>query len=286
MSDKKLNPESRPAAHAAPRNVKDIPLEERLPDELKPVYLWWKAYGKIASLVLCVVLVLFIGYRYFQRERERKAAEIGLALRDNGEMPKQRIDTLETLAQQYGSTDAGRNAYILLGKAFFDDEQYDKALEAYQHFLDKHGSSNVADIARLGVAASFEAQNKPDDAMTAYDAFLAKAPADYFLRPEAEMGRARCLMLKGDKDAALKLLEETEARYTGTEWSQRIENMRGVIERYIPRAPHKRLSISEHLNLDALKNDAPAGTIDIGEEALDEAEPPNPDDDSNIETTP
>ena len=253
MSDKKQTPaDTKTTAPAAARHIKDIPLEDRLPDEFKPVYLWWKANGNFFSILLLVLCALWFGYNHYYKPRQaRKAAEIGHAIRNSAmQSPAERILALEALAQQHGSSRAGRHAHILLGQALLDAERYEDALNAYRAFLRKNASSEFADIARVGEAASLEALNRADEAFAAYDAFLAKAAADNFLRPEAEMGRARALMLRGDKTAALRALEETEARYAGTDWAQRIEEIRGVIERHDPnRAPRKRLSLSERLEL-------------------------------------
>ena len=267
MSDKKQTPAQKTTAPNAARHIKDIPLEERLPDEFKPLYGWWKANGNFLVITLAVLCALYAGYKYYKRGQERKAAEIGHAIRESANQgAAARILTLETLVQQHGSARAAYNAYILLGKALYDAERYEDALAAYRSFLKKAPSSKFADIARVGEAESLEALNQPTEALAAYDAFLKKAPADNFWRPLAEMGRARAIMLKGDKAAALLALEETEARYAGTGWSQRIEEIRGVIERYEPgRAPRKRLSLTERLELGGFTPNMliPGNTVEI-----------------------
>jgi len=276
------NPDTKPAPAPAPRHVRDIPLEDRLPEEFKPLYLWWKANGNYAVITLCVVCALVAGHRWHQRGRDRASAEIGQAFRNTPGKAADRADALEAVTRQHGASTAGKHAHLLLGKAYFDAERYDDALAAYRHYISKAPSKDFLPIALMGEAQSLEALNQPADAQRAYEAFIAKHAADHYLRPEAEMGRARCILLQGDKAAALLALEETEARYGATDWAQRIEAMRGVIERYVPRAPRKRLTLSERLGMGGLENEQPfqivspvVGIPSVNEEEAEEVEGEN-----------
>ena len=251
---KNSKPASNPAPATAPaaRHIRDIPLEDRLPEEFKPLYLWWKANGNYTVIALCVACALAAGYQWHKRNQNRARAEIGQAIRNTPGNAVERAASLEGVTQQHGASPAGKLTYLLLGKACFDAERFEDALGAYRHYIAK-GPKYFLHIALMGEAQSLEALGRHADAQRAYEAFAAKHPADHYLRPEAEMGRARCIMLQGDKAAALLALEETEARYATAEWAQRIETMRGVIERHNPRAPRKRLSFAEQLGLGALE---------------------------------
>lgn len=265
--------EPQKAPHKPPQAGREIPLEDRLPEELQPVYLWWKANGNYAVTVLCVIVLAYCGWRYYHGSQERKALAAGRALFAPGSTA-----SLQTIAAEYGSTAAGRYVNLILAKKFYDEGRYDEAIEAYRDFAKSNRKSPFLYIAQLGEAFSNEALDKADEAMAAYDAYLAKAAPDHFMRAEAEMGRARCMMLKGDKQAALDALEETEARHTGTVWAERAVAMRGVVERYTPRAPRKRLSFSDRLSFetepagDTAADETTGSEFDgVGLEILEEA---------------
>ena len=270
MSDKQKKPAVKPAPAAAPvaRHIKDIPLEDRLPDELKSLYLWWRANGNYFIAALCAACLLVAGYKWWQRGQERRTTEVGQAVRNAASgSAVDRVNTLEDVAGRHGNSTAGRQTRLLLAKAYYDAERHEDALGAYRHYIAHSPAPEFLAIALMGEAQSLEALNRPGEAQDAYEAFIQKYPdTTHFLRAEAEMGRARCLMLKGDKPAALLALEEAEARYAETDRAPRVEQTRGLVERYIPRAPRKRLSLVERFG--SLELEGPAVDESPGDETL------------------
>ena len=98
--------------------------------------------------------------------------------------------------QQLATTDPeAPTAPMALASAaaeFYAQNRYDEALAAYQSFLAQYPAHMLAPQAELGAAASFEALDDFEAAVAGYVAFAEKR-AESPLRPQAVFGAARCL---------------------------------------------------------------------------------------------
>lgn len=98
--------------------------------------------------------------------------------------------------QQLAATDSqAPTAPMALASAaaeFYAQNRYDEALAAYQSFLAQYPAHMLAPQAELGAAASFEALDDFEAAVAGYVAFAEKQ-AESPLRPQAVFGAARCL---------------------------------------------------------------------------------------------
>jgi len=216
-------------ADAATPTVQPIP--ENLPEELLPLYDWWKANGMQFLITLAAAAVLGGGAFAFKQYRSNKIATANQEL-----LKASSLEDLETVVNKYGGTKAGNAARLRLAKAYYDAAKYEDALSTYAECLSKGAPKGFAEIAEMGRAQALEALNRLDEAMAAYQAFET-AHADHFLQPYAGMGEARVLTLQGKKDEAKKRLETLKAKKTDdATWAMAIENLEGVIERYEPRA--------------------------------------------------
>jgi tetratricopeptide (TPR) repeat protein len=125
-------------------------------------------YGIAAGLV--VVLLLIAGYAWMQNNKQATAQiELGAILpvyeEANYEAALEGTETaagLLTVADEYGSTDAGNLAHYYAADALFRLERYDEALEHFQAF-DK-GDNLVSASALAGEAAIYEANGEFDRA--------------------------------------------------------------------------------------------------------------------------
>jgi len=107
---------------------------------------------------------------------------------------------LQTLAQDYGQTDAAGFAALFSGDVHFRLGQYQDAIAAYAKVLET-GPVAIQPIALSNTAASYEAAGKFDQAATHSQSFL-DAHADHFLAPHTHSILARSLDLMGKKQEA------------------------------------------------------------------------------------
>ena len=213
-----------PAKHGS------APIPENLPEELLPLYDWWKANGKQTLITVAAAAVLIGGAYAFKQVRASKIAAANQEL-----LKATSLDELESTVVKFGSTKAGNAARLRLAKAYYDAAKYDEALDAYDTCIRKGAPVGFKEIAELGRAHALEALGRLDDAAAAYLAFE-KAHASHFLQPKAVMGTARILTLQGKKDEAKKLLENLKAQKTDDPaWEMTVAHLEGIVDRYEPR---------------------------------------------------
>jgi len=207
------------------------PIPENLPEELLPLYDWWKANGKQFLVTAVAAAVLLGGAFVFKHMRAGKIASANQEL-----LKANSLDELEAAVAKYGSTKAGNATRIRLAKAYYDASKYEEALQAYELCLRKGAPAGFTEIAELGRAHALEGLNRLDEALLAFQTFD-KSHADHFLRPHAAMGVARVMALQGKRDEAKKLLENLKAEKTDVPaWEMAIASLEGVVTRYEPRA--------------------------------------------------
>ena len=225
------------------------PIPENLPEEMLPLYDWWKANGRQFLITLTVAVVLIGGGIALKQVRAAKITGANQEL-----LKASSLEELETAVAKYGSTKAGNAARLRLAKAYYDASKYEEALGAYDTCLSKGAPQGFAEIAELGRAHALEGVGRLDEAQAAYQAF-GKKHTDHFLQPHATLGSARILTMQGKKEDAKKLLENLKAQKTGSPaWEMAIANLEGIVSRYEPRAAR---SLFETAN-EAAKAAAPA----------------------------
>ncbi len=212
-----------------PTPIKAIP--ENLPEELLPLYDWWKSKGPHFLMTLGTVALVAGGAWVFQTYRTNKISNANQEfLRANS------LEELEGVVAKYGSIKVGNAARLRLAKAYFDAAKYEEALETYDLCIRKGVPDGFQAVADLGRAHALEALNRLDDALVAYEGFVSNQ-AEHFLMPQAKMGVARVYTLQGKKDEAKKLLENLKAEMTDKPaWEMAVANLEAVVARYEPRA--------------------------------------------------
>jgi len=207
------------------------PIPENLPEELLPLYDWWKSKGtQFLSTVGAVALIL-IGAFAFIHYRNGKQAEANIELTEASTM-----EALEEVVAKYGSGRPGNAARIRLAKAYYDASRYESALEAYESCIKKGVPKGFEDVVALGRAHALEALEKTDEALAIFKD-ISDNKKESFLYPQAKMGVARVLTLQGKKTEAINLLEELKAEKTDDPmWEMTVASLADVIDRYEPRA--------------------------------------------------
>ena len=227
-------------------------IPENLPEELLPLYDWWKTSGSQFLITLAAAAVLAGGAFTFKQYRASKIAGANQEL-----LKASSLEELESVIAKYGSTKAGNAVRLRLAKAYFDASKYEESLGAYDACISKGVPKGFEEIANLGRAHALEGLNRLDEALSAYQTFE-KANPNHFLQPQATLGIARILTMQGKKDDAKKLLENLKAKKTGVPaWEMTIANLEGVINRYEPRAAR---SLFDAANEASSKTLTPAAT--------------------------
>lgn len=210
------------------KNIKPIP--ENLPEELLPLYDWWREKGvKSVSAALAIALAAagIMGYMHLRKNR---IADANIELTQANS-----VEELEGVVAEYGNTKAGNAARIRLAKAYYDASKYENALASYEECENNGVPKGFEDVVTLGRAHALEALEKTEQAFAVYKSFTESRKESY-LYPQAAMGLARVTTLQGDKDAAKKILEELKAKKTDeTAWEMAIANLEEIIDRYEPR---------------------------------------------------
>ena len=194
----------------------DLQEQEQL-DELKA---WWKKYGNLILTVATIVLLAFAahnGWRWYQRSQAEEAAgvyaelERAMAVRET-----ERVNALSTmLTDKYGRTAYGPMAALQAARWYAESGDTAAARTRLQWVIERADHPEIAAIARVRLAGvlldekQFDealrvldgasstihgtaiadrrgdilfAQNKIDEARTAYRDALAKAAAEHPLR--------------------------------------------------------------------------------------------------------
>jgi len=222
------------------------PVQENLPaivrkcPELLPLWDWWVKDGRSTALWLlaaAVVVGAVYGWRGWRANRSAAAAE---ALTSAFA-----ADELEAAVANYGSAPAGEALKLRLAKSYFDTERYEEALKTYEDLIaDTKSAGPFSDVAVIGRAYSLEALGKYDEANAAFAEFAAaEENAKSYLKLTADLGAARTLALKGDRDGAVKALEALEKAQKADDFvaKSRVERMLDCVKRYNPERKQRSL---------------------------------------------
>lgn len=233
-------------------------IPENLPEEMLPLYDWWKANGSQFLITVAAAAVLIGGALAFKQYRSAKIAGANQEL-----LKASSLEELETVVAKYGSTKAGNAARLRLAKAYYDASKYDEALTAYDDCIRKGAPKGFAEIAVLGRAHALEGLSRFDEALAAYQDFD-KAGEGHCMQPYAKMGVARIYTLQGKKDEAKKLLENLKAQKTGdSAWEMAIANLEGIVGRYEPRAARSLFDAADSAAKAAAPGSVPAPAVAV-----------------------
>ncbi|MDD4101299.1 MAG: tetratricopeptide repeat protein [Kiritimatiellae bacterium] len=224
-----MSTENSPASEPKKPLLHTIP--ENLPEELLPLYDWWKTKGPTFLAALAAAALLVGGAFAYRAYRASKTATANQEI-----LKAASLEDLENVVAKFGSTKAASTARLRLAKAYYDASNYAAALQTYDDFLKKGAPKAFREIGELGRAHALEGLNRLDEALADFQRFEQTHP-EHFLYPQAVMGVARVLTLLGRKDEAKNRLEKLKAEKTEDEaLNMVIANLDGIITRYAPRA--------------------------------------------------
>ena len=205
---------------------KSEPVREELPGwvkktpELLPVWDWWVREGRSTITLLLVAAICVSGWFAFRNWRANRATAANNAL-----MNAFSTDELEEAVAKFGGSPTGPALRLRLGKSYLAAERWDEAEKVYSDYVAEAKKDDpFASLAMLGRAYALEGGQKIDDAKGAYELLCADTNLPVFAT--AELGIARCMALKGDRDGAIKRLEASS--------DPRAKNLIETIRRFAP----------------------------------------------------
>ena len=198
---------------------------------------WYDENKKSVSTVAGIVAVLAVALWFYSNNvranGDRATSELAkvFSFYDNGQyqiaingIPEKNISGLQSIVDNYGGTKAGNIAKFYLANAYYNSQNYDKALE---YFNDFSGSSNslIDNSAVAGMGACYEAKGNFKKAAEDYEKAALKDSDD----PNAAdnlVNAARNYGKSGDKDRAIELLKKVKKDYPTS-------NVARDVDRYI-----------------------------------------------------
>lgn len=209
MSDRKTE------AHAA------------LPEELHQIKEFWEANGQRILTVICIVLAVTLGIRFY-RSRTVQAQEEATAAFG---MPAS-VEQAQSIADEYAGTHIEALSRLNLAMALYDDGRFDDARLLYQDLAQALPNHEIiAPSAILGEAHALEAVQRTEEALKIFSAFTEReTPA--FVTPMAFLGKARCEFALDRLDDALTTLELfANTREEDDYWKQRADRLGEILKR-------------------------------------------------------
>jgi len=167
---------------------------------------WYKYRREIAILLGLAVLgiVGVAGYRLYRDRREATAATLFSAAKTPA--------AYEDLINQYNNTGAAASAYLLLADAQRKDRKYAEANATLTKFLEKFPRHELANTARMAMAANEQAMGKEDEAFATYQQ-VASANVPGFNAPIALIEQVHILQEKGKTEDARRICETIMMQY-------------------------------------------------------------------------
>ncbi|MBV8030059.1 MAG: tetratricopeptide repeat protein [Betaproteobacteria bacterium] len=177
--------------------------EQEQVDELKA---WWNQWGTLVLSVVLAAALAFAGlqaWRWYQREQAAQAAALyeALARAVQANDAKAVRNAGGTLAESYGRTLYASMGALLSARYYFDKGDLKNAKAQLQWVLERSGSDDFRDLARLRLGAILLDEKAFDEALKLADA---KHAAAY---------DAQYAALKGDVLAAKKQPADAKAAY-------------------------------------------------------------------------
>jgi predicted negative regulator of RcsB-dependent stress response len=167
---------------------------------------WYKYQREIAILLGLAVLgiVGLAGYRLYRDRREATAA----TLFSSAKTPA----AYEAIINQHSDTAAAASAYLLLADAQRKDGNYAEANATLMKFLEKFPRHQLANTARMAMAANQQAMGKEDEAFATYQQ-VASANVPGFNAPMALIEQVHILQEKGKAEDARRICETIMMQY-------------------------------------------------------------------------
>ncbi|MFP4474671.1 MAG: YfgM family protein [Desulfatibacillaceae bacterium] len=131
------------------------------------------------------------------------------------------VERFEDVVREYPRTDAGRSAKLYLAQVYMREGEYEKAVRHYEEVLDRFGGDeDLAKVAAIGLAYAHE-QRKEYEKAAEYFRKLAEAE-DKAFKEDATLGLARTYEAMGRTEDAYRVYRDFVERYPESVYVQLI----------------------------------------------------------------
>ena len=188
-----------------------------------------KRLSTIGGVVIVLVLALWFYSNNVRANNERATTDLAkvFTFYDNGQyqiaingIPERNVTGLQALVDNYGSTKSGNLAKFYLASAYYNSQDFDKALE---YFKDYGGGNPLLEISALaGAGACFEAKGELMKAAENFEKAGLKN-ADDPNAPENLVNAARNFGKAGEKERAVELLKKVKREYPSSTAARDVE---------------------------------------------------------------
>ena len=165
---------------------------------------WIETNKQLVLAGAAALVVVGLGVAVVARNTEAKAGQADeqlLKLRGSDSTDFLRIAT------DFSKTPAAERALLLAARADYEKADYAKAKSGYERFLQAHPNHPASDIAAFGLAASTEATGDQNGAITAYENLLTRYKQSGF-DAQARLAIARIYEAQNKPEMALKAYDE------------------------------------------------------------------------------
>lgn len=187
----------------------------------------------VAAVVAGTVIGL-LAWRNSQREIEAELAlsNIKVTFVPGEVVTSSTAEELAKIAEEYPKTGAGTKALLRSATAYFDAGNFAKAGEQFDRFLRTYPETQYVPQAVFGVAASLDAQNKVNEAITKYNDYLRAYASDPGVE-RARLSLARLHEQNNQPSLALELLTKSTNPQAGSTASPEVqEKIRELFAKY------------------------------------------------------
>jgi TolA-binding protein len=205
---------SKAKGHLTKKELKQDKLVE-LTYKLEQFYLLHQKWV-ITAIVAVVVIVagVILVRKTMESNRLQESYQLTMAKMNYGagKMADAK-SAFERIVSSQGGRAAGEAKYFL-GRIAFDQGNYSDALTAFSSYLKDYNVDDEIDCAAMaGLAACYEAQNKPEDAAKTYQQIAEKFPQNTYA-PQALWEASRVYLSMNQKDSAIKALQTIREKYS------------------------------------------------------------------------
>lgn len=142
----------------------------------------------------------------------------------------QKAEEIQAAISAYPETAAEPLGRIQLARVHFTEGRHQDALTAYNEFLAKHAQHGLAVNAQLERLQTMEALGQSEEALQGVVQFIEKNPG-HLLIPDATLTRARCLQNAGKFAEAKVVLEGLLASDASEGWKSLAKERLSLLER-------------------------------------------------------
>ncbi len=141
----------------------------------------------------------------------------------NGRLEEAQAVLLQ-IRKEYSSSKAAEQALLQLGNIFYQKADHQKALQAYQEYLEQYPGGSWVILAGVGKGYTLEGQGRYEDAAAIFRT-LGERYKDSSLSIEALLGLARSLSHLDRRSEAVEVYRRIAEEYAGTSWGRRAEEL-------------------------------------------------------------